>query len=75
MVDGTIVLASQEGVIYALDIGSKQLRQLVDINTEVYGPLSASGGIVYIHTQDLKIHAVEASSGAELPTISLKSGE
>jgi outer membrane protein assembly factor BamB len=74
IVNSTIIFASQKGVIYALDVGSHQLKPLIDIKKEVYGPLSASGGIVYIHTQDLTIHTVDASSG-ELKTISLKSGE
>jgi outer membrane protein assembly factor BamB len=75
VVNSSLIFASQQGVIYALDTGSKELRQLADIEKDVYGPLSASGGVAYIHTQDLTLHPVDANSGAKLPTISLKSSE
>ena len=75
VVNDSVIFASQQGVIYTLDIGSNQLRQLADIEEEVYGPLSASGGIIYIHTQDMTLHPIDASTGAKLPTISLKSSE
>ncbi len=75
VVNGSVIFASRQGVIYTLDIGSNKLRQLVDIEEEVYGPLSASGGIVYVHTQDMTLHPVDANTGAKLPPISLKSSE
>ncbi len=75
LVDSSIIFASQQGVIYALDTGSHELRLLADIEQEIYGPLCASDGIVYIHTQDLTLHPVNAETGAKLATISLKSSE
>ena len=64
-----------KGVIYALDTDSNKFKQLADIEEEVYGPLSVSEGVVYIHTQDLTLHRVNAKTGAVLMSISLKSKE
>ena len=75
VVNSSVIFASQQGAVYALDTGSKELRKLVDVEKEVYGPLSASQGIVYLHTQDLTLHPIDANTGAKLPTISLKSSE
>ena len=75
MVNSSIIFASRTGVIYTIDTGSNKLRQLADIEEEVYGPLCVSGGVVYIHTQDLMLHRVNANTGAILTSISLKSKE
>ncbi len=75
IVDSAIIFASREGAIYNLNTGSNELRQLADIEEEVYGPLSASEGVVYIHTQDLTLHRINANTGAVLMSISLKSKE
>lgn len=71
--NSSIIFASQKGVIYTLDTGSNEPRQLVDIENDVYSPLFASEGIVYIHTQDLTLHRVDANTSAKLMSISLKS--
>ena len=70
--NNSIVFASQQGMIYAIDAGSNQLKQLAELEENIYGPLTASEGIVYIHTQDLTLHPVDVSNGAKLATISLK---
>ncbi|MFC2017369.1 PQQ-binding-like beta-propeller repeat protein [Chloroflexota bacterium] len=75
VVNGSIIFASQKGVIYTLDTASSELKQLADIEEEVYGPLCASEGVVYIHTQELTLHRVNADTGAVLMSISLKSKE
>jgi outer membrane protein assembly factor BamB len=75
IVNGAVIFASQRGLIYTVDTTSNQLKQLADIESEVYGPLSAREGIIYVHTQDMALHRVEADTGAKLPTISLESGE
>ena len=75
LVDDKVIIASQQGVIYALDTGSNKGKQLANIEEEIYGPLCASDGVIYIHTQDLTIHPVEADTGAKLATISLKSSQ
>ncbi len=75
LVGDEVIVASQAGMIYALDTGSNEGRQLTSIEKEVYSPLGAGGGIVYIHTQDSTINPVDASTGGKLAAISLKSGE
>jgi len=75
MVDSSIIFASQKGVIYSLDTGSSELKRLADIEEEVYGPLCASEGVIYIHTQDLTLRRVNANTGTILTSISLKSKE
>jgi len=62
-------------VIYSLDTGSNRFKRLAELGEEIYGPLCVSDGIVYIHTQDLTLHPVDAKTGAELATISLKGSE
>lgn len=73
MVGDSIIFASRAGVIYAINTGSNELKQLADIEEDVYGPLVASEGIIYVHTQELTLHRVNASTGALLPSISLES--
>ena len=75
VIDSSIIFASQKGVIYSVDTASKQLKRLNDIEEDVYGPLSASKGIIYAHTQDLTLHRINADTGAILMSISLESME
>jgi outer membrane protein assembly factor BamB len=74
VVDSSIVLASRKGIIYTIDIGLNQLEQLTNIEAEVFGPLAANEGVVYIHTQDLTLRRVNAINGVVFRPISLKSG-
>ena len=75
LVNSSIIFASQQGVIYALNTGSNELKRLAELEQDIYGPLYASEGIVYIHTQDLTLHRVNANTGAILMSVSLKSKE
>ena len=75
IVNSSVIFASRSGVIYALDTVSNKIRQLVDVEKDVYGPLSVNEGIVYVHTQDMTLHLVDADAGNILETISLKSSE
>ncbi len=72
IVNSSIVYTSREGIVYVIDTGSNALSQLAVIEEEVYGPLAIHEGIVYIHTQDLALHRVNAINGAVLRTVSLK---
>ena len=71
LVDGRVIVASQEGKIYSLDTSSNQLSALFDLGDEeeeIYAPLSASDGVVYIHAQTSKydtLYAVEVKTGIE----------
>lgn len=73
--NATIIFASRDGVIYTVDTVGHKIRQLAEIEEEIYGPLGISDGIVYIHTQDLTLHRINANTGAILRSVSLKSGE
>jgi outer membrane protein assembly factor BamB len=88
LVNSSIIFASQQGVIYAFDTGSNKLKQLADIEEEIYGPLCAIKGIVYIRAQktggglgctppptESKLIALNAQTGAELMTILLEKEE
>jgi eukaryotic-like serine/threonine-protein kinase len=75
MVGNYIVFASENGAVYAIDGATNGKRLLIDLKQAIYGPLCASGDIVYIHTQDLTLHQVNAVSGAALRSISLAQGK
>lgn len=75
LVDDLLIIASEEGAIYALDTATNQIKLLANVEENIDAPLWASDGIVYIHTQDLTLHPVDATTGAKLMTISLKSSE
>ena len=73
VVNSSIILVSREGVVYAIDTGLNKIRQIATIEEEVYGPICASEGVIYVHTQDLTLHRINATTGAELRPITLKS--
>lgn len=75
VVNSSIIFTSKKGAVYSIDTGSKELKQLADIENEVYGPLFAREGVIFIHTQDLTIHRVDATTGAILMPISLNNKE
>ncbi len=73
LVGNSVIVASEAGVIYALDTGDNQIKQLANLEEKIYAPLSASEGTVYIHTSEGELHALDAQSGAKLWSLSLKS--
>jgi len=73
IVNGDMVFASREGVIYKLGTASNKMERLANIEAEVFGPLTADNGVVYIHTPDLTLHRVNAETGALLMSVSLES--
>jgi outer membrane protein assembly factor BamB len=75
LVNSSIIFATQQGEIYDLDSGSNELKRLASLDEAIYGPLYASEGIIYIHTQDLTLRRVNINTGATLISISLKRGE
>lgn len=74
LVGDKVIVASQNGKVYSVDTVSRESKELADIEKEIYGPLCAGDGVIYIHTQDLTIHPVDVTDG-KLATISLKSSE
>ncbi len=76
LVGDLVILATRDGIVYSLDTTIEaEPKILANVGDSVFGPLAADSGIVYIHTQDLKIHRLDVSTGAELPTISLEREE
>jgi len=79
LVDDKVVIASEEGKVYALDTSNNQIKQLVflrevDLGEKVYAPLYASSGVVYIHSQKHEtLCAMRAETGVMLWTFSLSS--
>ena len=75
IVADSIIFANRKGIVYSLSTGSRELKQLADIKKTVDGPLTAYGEIVYIHTQDMMLHRINAVTGAVLTPISLQSSK
>ena len=74
LVDSSIIIVSEEGKVYALDTGSNQIKQLTDLKEKVYAPLSASDGVVYVHTQKHDtLYALNAQTGVTLWSLPLSS--
>jgi outer membrane protein assembly factor BamB len=73
--NGTIIFASRDGLVQAVDTVDNSVKQLAEIEEEIYGPLCLNDGVVYIHTQDLTLHRINATTGAILRSVSLKSSE
>jgi len=71
VVGDKVIIASQEGKIYFLDTSDNRLGLLFDVGEsgeEIFAPLSASDGVIYIHAQASKhdtLYAVEAETGDE----------
>jgi outer membrane protein assembly factor BamB len=63
-VDDSIIVASEEGVLYAIDTDSNQKSELGNLEEEVFAALSASEEIVYIHTEKDALYAVDTQTGA-----------
>ena len=66
LVDSSIIIASEEGMIYTLDTGNNQSKTLANLEERVYAPLSASDGVIYVHTQERNLLALNAQSGVTL---------
>lgn len=62
----SIIVATEKGIVYALDTEFYQQRQLVDLGEKVDAPLVVSEGIVYVHTTEDTLYAVNVQSGATL---------
>lgn len=76
LVGDLLILATRDGSVYSLDTSAEaEPKIMTNVGGSVFGPLAADSGIVYIHTQNLNIHRVDVSTGAELPTISLEREE
>ena len=58
-----IVVATQEGEVYSLNTASNEQKLLASLGEKVQAPLFASDGIVYIHTFEDNLHAIDVETG------------
>jgi outer membrane protein assembly factor BamB len=72
LVDDKVIIASEEGKVYALDTASNQLELLADLGEAIYTPLCFSQGVVYVYTQEQNLHALNLISGAKLWSQTIK---
>jgi outer membrane protein assembly factor BamB len=72
LVDNKVIVATEEGKIYAIDTGNNQKSELKNLAEKVYAPLCASDGVIYIYTGSQNLYALSAESGATLWSLSLK---
>jgi len=74
LVDSSIIIASEEGLIYSLDTANNQIKPLADVEEKIDAPLCASEGVVYVHTQkDETLYALNAQTGMVLWSLPLSS--
>ena len=73
LVDSSVIIATEDGRIYSLDTSNNQIKELDDVGAVVYAPLSARDGVVYIHTQDQVVYALDVQAREELWHYSLGS--
>jgi outer membrane protein assembly factor BamB len=69
---GLLVVAAVDGKIYGLDLKTGNLEWEFDsIKAKVLAPLCAAENIVYINSQDNKLHALYGENGFQFWTVSL----
>jgi len=66
LVEDKIIVATEEGEIYAIDMANNQAALLADLDEAIHAPLCASDGIIYIYSLGQNLHALNAASGARL---------
>jgi len=64
LVDGSIMVASEDGRVWAIDTGNNQKSELTNLEQKICAPLCASDGIIYIHTQEGILYEVDTQTGA-----------
>ncbi len=68
VVDGKVIVVTEEGKIYSIDTANNQksiiatLRTSQDKEAKIYAPLSASNGLVYIHSQEGVLYEVDVQT-------------
>ena len=72
LVGSSVIIASEEGKVYALDATSNQIRLLAELSETIHAPLGTSDGVVYIYTGSQNLYALSAESGAKLWSLTIK---
>ncbi|MBI4286245.1 MAG: PQQ-binding-like beta-propeller repeat protein [Chloroflexi bacterium] len=69
LVDSKLIIATGNGEIWAIDNNVK--NRIQDLKDKVYAPLSASGEIIYVHSQNRTLSAVNTRTGVVLWNMTL----
>ena len=64
VVGDLVIVASEEGIVYALDTGDYQKRQLANLEEKIQAPLAAAQGMVFVHTAKDVLHTIDTETGA-----------
>jgi len=72
LVDGKVIIATEEGKVYAIDTENNRETLLEDIGEAIYTPLCVSEGILYVYTQLQNLYALNADSGARLWNLTIE---
>jgi outer membrane protein assembly factor BamB len=70
---GSVIVAVEAGQVYSLDAGTRQKKPLVNLEEEIFAPLAAGDGVIYIHSADDILYAVDARSGVTQWSLELES--
>ncbi|MCJ7520915.1 MAG: PQQ-binding-like beta-propeller repeat protein, partial [Dehalococcoidia bacterium] len=60
-----LVVASEEGEIYGIDLQNGQEKWNIDLEIKVLAPLCASGDTVYVNAQDNRLYAIDGLIGRQ----------
>lgn len=66
LAEGFLVLGAVDGQLYSLDLATKAFTPLLNLGAPVQSALFSRGTVVYAHTQNGILHAVEAKTGRKL---------
>jgi outer membrane protein assembly factor BamB len=72
LVGNEIIVASEEGKVFAVDTGSNQIRLLSELGEMVRAPLCTSEGVVYVYTGSQNLYALNVESGVKLWSLTIK---
>ena len=72
LVDGRVIIATEEGKVYSIDTETNQETLLNEIGEAIYTPLCSSEGILYVYTQAQNLYALNVESGASLWILTIK---
>ena len=76
MVNETVVIATEEGGVYAIDTDTNEIKMLADLdeNEEITSPLAVSENVVFVHTlKDETLYALNAETGVIMWKLTLSS--
>jgi outer membrane protein assembly factor BamB len=65
IINDLLIVTAQDGVIFRIDMNVNSLDELTVLEEEVYAPVIAGDGKVYIHTNLDALYEVDAKTGAK----------